>query len=184
MISDDQLSFIRRQLAFYQLNQPDLNDDLVDHFGCVVEELMSGGMPFEKAFEAAFRRISPNGPKEIEKELIYLLTIKRKTMFRKMAYLFGYLSLVLITCGTFFVPFFQQKSSPQSSAMGDLIALSGVSVDKDFQLLALSDLAYSAENHTAGDTFWVLGVALFLLTVVPFWFYKSYQKSVLKLQNE
>lgn len=168
----------------HHLDRPDLVDDLVDHFACAIEELMLDGVAFEKAFEVAFRRISPNGPKEIEKELIYLMTIKRKTMFRKTAYIFGYISLILIACGIFFIPFFQENASAQRPAIEHLAAKSGMTMDEDFQLLALSDLAYGPEAHTSGEIFWVLGLALFCLTVVPFWFYKGYQKSMLKLQSE
>lgn len=184
MITDHQLSFIRKQLAFCELDQSGLADDLLDHFGCVIEELMSEGMSFEEAFEVAFGRISPNGPKEIEKELIYLLTIKRKTMFRKTAYVFGYLSLILIACGAFFIPYVQESLAPERPSVEKLAELSGVSINEDFQLLALSDLAHGLDKPSLGETFWVLGLALFLLTVVPFWFYKGYQKSMIKLQSE
>ncbi len=184
MINDDQLSYLRQQLIQGHLHRPDLVDDLVDHFACVIEELMLDGIAFEEAFAVAFRKISPNGPKEIEKDLTYLLTIKRKTMFRKTAYLFGYLSLILILSGLLFVPFFQQNELSDRPSVEKLAAISGVSIDEDFQLLALSDLAQRPVKRSLAEIFWVSGFALFLLTVVPFWFYKGYQKSMLKLQNQ
>lgn len=183
MISDDQLIFVRQQLASYELSEPDLLDDLVDHFCCVVEGHLLDGVTFDEAFDLAFTRISPNGPKEIEKDLIYLLTLKRKTMFRKTAFIAAYLSLILIISGMLFIPFLQNSSPENNESIGHLIALSGISIDDTPQVKSLYDMALQPDGTSLSESFWVLGFALFLLTVVPFWFYKGYQKSILRLQK-
>lgn len=195
MISDDQLIFIRQRLALYKLSEPDLLDDLVDHFCCVVEEHLLEGMAFDQAFDLAFTRISPNGPKEIEKDLVYLLTLKRKTMLRKTAFIAGYLSLILIISGILFIPFFQNSSPEDNTSMDQLAAISGVSMDnlaslsglsigKAPQLRSLQKLALQPDEPSLSESFWMLGFALFLLTVVPFWFYRGYQKSIIRIQKD
>ncbi|MCE7996684.1 MAG: hypothetical protein HEP71_32290 [Roseivirga sp.] len=183
MISDEELYFIRRQLDLHQLEGADLTNDLVDHFCCIVEEQMSEGNTFNEAFDIAFKRISPDGPKEIEKDLIYLLTIKRKIMFKKSAYVFGYISLILVISGILFVPFFQSASVHPSERMDELIALSGMSVNGTPKLQSLFSLSTTPSRPSLSELLWGSGFAVFLLTVVPFWFYKAYQKSILKLQK-
>ena len=90
MISDEQLIQIQGYLMSEGVTDVSLQEDLVDHYSCVIEELMAGGKVFQSAFEEAKCRIAPEGAQELQEDLNYLLTIKKKLMLRKLVFVFGF----------------------------------------------------------------------------------------------
>lgn len=146
MVSDNQLAHIKGYLLNEGVSKFALQDDLTDHFCCVVEEQLEEGIDFEYAFEQARKRITPHGAKEIEEDLNFLLTIKKKIMLRKLVYIFGFIGVFDLLIGA-------------------ALFLPGI-IDK--QLTGLLMMA---------------GILMLMISVIPFWFYQLYKKSVNKLQQ-
>lgn len=95
MVTDDQLFQIQGFLMSEGVSKVGLQDDLADHFCCVIEECMEDAqLDFDEAFRVARERIAPDGPKEIEEDLHYLLTIKKKIMLRKIVFIFGFIGVL------------------------------------------------------------------------------------------
>lgn len=147
IITDDQLFQIQGFLLSEGISEVSLQEDLADHFCCVIEECMvEEKLDFDEAFSEARRRIAPDGAKEIEEDLHYLLTIKKKIMLRKIVFLlgfFGVLNLMLALA--------LNVSGILDAEVSGLIALSGI--------LTLS------------------------VSILPFWFYQMYQRSVHKVKE-
>lgn len=95
-VSDDQLIEIQGYLMSEGVTQVSLQEDLVDHYSCVIEELMSEGKAFQSAFSEAKNRIAPEGAQELQEDLNYLLTIKKKLMLRKLVFVFGFFGMLEI----------------------------------------------------------------------------------------
>ena len=145
-VSDEHLLQIQGYLMSEGVREVSLQEDLVDHYSCVIETLMSEGMRFQPAFEEAKSRIAPEGAGVLQEDLNYLLTIKKKVMLRKLVFVFGFfgaleimLALALSVAGII------------ESDLAGLIAMAGI--------LTLS------------------------VTVLPFWFFQQYKRSVIRLQE-
>lgn len=76
-----------------------LRVELLDHYCCLVEELMDKGQNFDAAFAQAFQTISPNGMAEIEEETFFLLTFNRQTTMKKLLYLSGFVASFCLLAG-------------------------------------------------------------------------------------
>ncbi len=99
IIDEGQVSFIRSYLMGNGVSNQSLQADLLDHFCCVVEEQMESGQSFDISFSKAVDRISPEGPEKIQKDLNYLLTIKKNIMLRKLVYMASYVSVLAVLTG-------------------------------------------------------------------------------------
>ncbi|WP_162417758.1 hypothetical protein [Cyclobacterium roseum] len=102
MISEQQFEIISRAVRHSEIADKALQDDLIDHFCCVVEAEMQSGQSFENAFQAAYAQITPNGFGEIQQETLYLLNYKKRLRLNQCTYLSGYVFALSATLGTFF----------------------------------------------------------------------------------
>lgn len=95
IVTDDQLFQIQGYLMSEGVTGVALQEDLADHFCCVIEEgMQERGLVFESAFEEAKQRIAPEGVEGIQEDLDYLLTIKKKIMLRKVVFVFGFIGML------------------------------------------------------------------------------------------
>ncbi|NAS32383.1 hypothetical protein GTQ40_15470 [Flavobacteriaceae bacterium R38] len=125
MISNLQLAFIKNYLSQEGITKIHLQDDLVDHFSCVIEEYLEEGIHFDEAFKKAKGRITPDGAKKIEDDLNYLLTINNQIMIRKIVFLMGYFSVFLIiTAFALYLPGILDKETSGLIAMGGIFSFS------------------------------------------------------------
>jgi len=146
IIDDIQFSIIREHLLNEGIKNFALQDDLIDHFSCIIEEYLNKGVSFEEALDIAKKRIAPDGVLKIEEDLNYLLTINNQIMIRKIVFLMGYISVFqIITAFALYLPGFIDKEVSGIIAMG--------------------------------------GIFLFSTTVIPFYFYLQYKKSIDKLKE-
>jgi hypothetical protein len=147
MVSDNQLAYIKGYLLNEGVSRLALQDDLTDHFCCVVEEQLEDGIEFEDAFDQARGRITPQGAKEIEEDLNFLLTIKKKIMVRKVVFIFGFIGVL------------------------------------DFLLAAVMGLLPGSTDTELVNLLIMAGILTLMISVVPFWFYQLYKRSINKLQQ-
>ncbi len=99
MIDEGQISFVRGYLIGNGISNHSLQEDLLDHFCCVIEEDMEEGQSFDHSFSKAVERITPDGPEKIQNDLNYLLTIKKNIMLRKLVFMASYLSVLIVLFG-------------------------------------------------------------------------------------
>ena len=146
MVSDDQLFQIQGYLMSEGVTDVGLQEDLVDHFCCLIEGSTEEGESFSQAFEKAKQAIAPVGAGEIQQDLNYLLTIKKKVMLRKVVFVFGFFGVLEIMMAMAFF-----MSGILEAEVSGLLAMAGI--------LTLS------------------------VSVLPYWFYQLYKRSVQNLQQ-
>lgn len=71
MITDDQFSFISKTIKQSGISAKGIQDDLIDHFCCLVEIEMQRGKSFEDAYQLAYQQTTPNGFEEIQFETFF-----------------------------------------------------------------------------------------------------------------
>ncbi len=99
IIDENQVSFVRGYLIGNGVSNLDLQDDLLDHFCCTIEESLEEGRSFDHSFSDAVEKIAPEGPEKIQTDLNYLLTIKKNVMLRKLVFVASYISVLAILMG-------------------------------------------------------------------------------------
>jgi hypothetical protein len=102
MLSESQEEFIKREIDSSSVELATLKDDLFDHFCCSIEIEMKGGKSFEDAYSAVYQVICPNGLKEIERETLFLLNLKKILFMKKFMYSLGLLTTISISLGWLF----------------------------------------------------------------------------------
>jgi hypothetical protein len=84
---DSVLSAIRHEFP----GGSSLEDELLDHFCCFIEEQMADGTGFEESLQKAFQSIAPHGIEEIEEELHLLLNFKPQTIMKRLFYVSAFI---------------------------------------------------------------------------------------------
>lgn len=147
MIEETRLELVRSYLICNGITSQDLQDDLLDHFCCVIEENMEAGKSFDESLSGAIARVTPDGPLEIQNDLNYLLTVKKNIMLRKLVFTTSYISVFIILLGA-------AMRIPQI-------------ISADLALLLT-----------------MVGILLFSVSTVPYFFYSRYMQSVRNLREE
>lgn len=102
MISDEQLSFIKQKIKNSNITSLEIQDDLIDHFCCLVEIEMQRGKIFEEAYQQAYNQTTPNGFEEIQNETYFLLNYKKIILMKQFTYITGFIFAFAATAGAFF----------------------------------------------------------------------------------
>lgn len=101
-LSDELVDIVYRRLRKYALRNGRLEAELLDHYCCYIEEAMGNGADFEDAYKNAVANIAPNGAKEIEFELYYLINFNKQLSMKKLIFLIGFLSVFMVSSGIMF----------------------------------------------------------------------------------
>ncbi len=80
-LSENQILLIQNRLDETQLKYKPLQEELLDHLCCAVEENMAVAMPFQQAVTVAFQRFETGEFEDIERKT--LLSIKNKYLIMK-----------------------------------------------------------------------------------------------------
>jgi hypothetical protein len=102
MITDQQLIFISKKISESAISSKDIQDDLIDHFCCLVEIEMQRGKSFDEAYASAYQQTTPNGFGEIQHESFFLLNHKKIILMKQFTYITGYLFALSTSVGAFF----------------------------------------------------------------------------------
>ena len=101
----DQIHCIQHYVHQNGLTIQEVQEDIVDHLCCIVEEKLGEGIDFEKSFQAAQQIITQNDIKQIQNDTIYFLTIKKHVIMIKAMFITAYASLVFFVSGAFLFAF-------------------------------------------------------------------------------
>ena len=93
MLNEFQIGKIADTVNESAISSVEMKEDLIDHLCCIVEDEMSKGKDFETAYQAAFKRISPNGLDEIQNETVFLFTSKSRKRLDRTLYVSGFIAL-------------------------------------------------------------------------------------------
>jgi len=101
-LSDEQVEYIEQQVNNSQIESKELQEDLIDHFCCVIEDYLDQGKTFEESYNKAYEIVCPNGFDEIYKETLLLLTSNNIIIMKKSMYILGFIATVLLTTSILF----------------------------------------------------------------------------------
>ena len=122
----DELGRIQQYVVQNGLTIPEVQDDVIDHLCCLVEEKAAEGMDFETAFQLAQQLIPQDDIQQIQEDTIYYLTIKNHLTMIKALFITAYVSAVLLLLGIFFSVFGHELQLP--GIVGFAMVLGGASV--------------------------------------------------------
>jgi len=197
-ISEENLKTIRGAIIQSPISRMSMQDDLIDHLCCEVENRMSCGVDFEAAFAHALHRLAPNGLLELEKET-YLLLNKTKITMKKLTYLsgasfsifasvgilfkilhwlganelliFGFGGLLLVFTPLLLVTHYKQSSRSGFEARRNWVGM--------ISLVLFSTGAVLKVLHLAGaNEALLLGTTLFSFGFLPMTFLKMYRQAI------
>jgi hypothetical protein len=98
-LTEKQIDYITQVVNESTIQSEAMKEDLIDHFCCAIEADMQKGASFETAYNKAYYYICPDGFDEIQRETIFLLTLKNIQKMKKLLYFSGYLSAIGMTTG-------------------------------------------------------------------------------------
>lgn len=95
------LELITADVSRADISFSHLKYDLIDHICCDLENEMSHGLPFEKAYEMVKKRIGLRGLQQIQEDTLSLIDKKYRIMKNTMK-IFGVISTILMSFGALF----------------------------------------------------------------------------------
>jgi len=104
-LNDNQVTLILDRIIADGVTDTNLQNDLLDHYCCFIEERLSVGDDFESVYKIAFQNITPNGMHEIQQELYFILNFNKQTIMKRIIYLFGFLTVFFISTSILFKTF-------------------------------------------------------------------------------
>lgn len=194
MISIQQTESLKEFLRAERLTDESLIDDLVDHLSCEIESRLEiEQISFEEAFEQAKQKTLPNEPLQVQKDLEFLTTKTQNIMIKKIAFIGGYFSVV---CLCLSILFFGQSLLGSKKSQLKIKA-----VEVEFQQanrtlsnqkqrdefnnkmtdLYTMNILQSSKKFEQAELFFIIAVALFIGSYLPYRFYAGFQKSQLEL---
>lgn len=101
-LSQDQVDFIAEDIRRRGIFLRGLQDDLLDHICCLIENNLGNAMDFRTAYEEVLKDFGENGLQEIQDETTYLLTHKYHDTMRKFMFGSGLTAVVSLVSGAVF----------------------------------------------------------------------------------
>jgi len=141
-LNDDQVIIILDQIVADGVTDSDLQNELLDHYCCFIEEILLTGADFESAYKIAFEAITPNGMHEIQEELHFILNHKQQTIMKRTIYLSGFLTVFCIS--TFIM--FKTMHWPGASILFLISFLLVIAT----AIILFSNSIKQRKSHTAG----------------------------------
>ncbi len=101
-VTDEQVDFILNDIKAHGVILEDLQDNLIDHMCCIIEEELPEGGDFYKFYESILPRFFKQNLKELQEETDNLLTFKHYYAMKKTLNISGISSALLILIGAIF----------------------------------------------------------------------------------
>ena len=99
LLTEQQITLVRADIRHGGVETRDLEEDLLDHICCVMEEEGDEGLPFDELYHQIKQEIFPGGYREIQETTNYLLSLKHMTMKKSMN-IFGMVGSGLLLVGS------------------------------------------------------------------------------------
>jgi hypothetical protein len=98
-LSEEQVNYIRADIKRRGIEIESLQEDLLDHICCIMEERMQENANFETVYSSVIKTFYKTELKEIETETIILLTNKNYYTMKKSMIVSGIFSAVVLSLG-------------------------------------------------------------------------------------
>ena len=101
-LADEQVDFIREDIRRRGVFTESLQEDLLDHLCCYIEEQEQDGRPFEEVYRQAVVAFGQNGLQQVQDETLFLINNKHLTTMKKLMYISGAFASITLIAGAFF----------------------------------------------------------------------------------
>ncbi len=101
-LSDEQVDYILNDISARGIKMEDLQDNLLDHVCCIIEQNLEDGGAFEAFYQSTIARFYKKDLAEIEEETQLLLTFKNYYAMRKVMIRAGVVSVCAFALGSLF----------------------------------------------------------------------------------
>lgn len=101
-LADEQIDFIAEDIRRRGVFSASLQEDLLDHICCYIEEQPDDERPFAEIYRQALKAFGHNGLQAVQDETLYLINQPYLTKMKKFAYITGGLSSLFIIGGALF----------------------------------------------------------------------------------
>lgn len=100
-LTDEQIDFIADDIRIRGVFTQSLQEDLLDHICCFIEE-QDDERPFEEVYRRALDAFGQQGLQGIQDETLFLINQPYQNAMKKFAYITGALASILLITGAFF----------------------------------------------------------------------------------
>ena len=101
-LTDDQVETIRTYIGQSGIQLKSLQEDVLDHLCCVMENSKDVDKSFEQRLKEAIDDLAPKGLHNLEHETLFLLNSKKLLNMKKLMYLVGLGSSIALAMGLCF----------------------------------------------------------------------------------
>jgi hypothetical protein len=101
-LSDEQIEFILNDIRNKGISMEDLQEDLLDHICCLIEEQLKEGDDFETGYNTIIKQFYKKNLYEIEEETMLLLRFKNYYTMKKLMIISGMISVAAFVFGSIF----------------------------------------------------------------------------------
>src|SRR5690349_19902520 len=98
-LTHEQVELIRGHIRQSGIQLQSLEDDVLDHVCCVLENENDLNVNFQKRLLDAINDLAPEGLHKLEKETVFLLNSKKLIYMKKLMYLVGLGSSIALAMG-------------------------------------------------------------------------------------
>ncbi len=200
-LSDEQIDFIADDIRIRGVFTQSLQEDLLDHICCFIEE-QDDERPFEEIYRRALDAFGQQGLQGIQDETLYLVNRPYLTKMKKIAYLSGGLSAtalvlgalfkvqhwpganVMLISGTllmtfFFIPyFFYTQFTEQTEKKGKVISTLGL-----ITAVLMATGAFFKLMHWPGATILIIAFTFFFLIFLPLYIINGARNPLTRLSS-
>jgi hypothetical protein len=101
-LTDRQTEQIWLDLSAEGMRDTRLKAEVLDHFCCRIEELMTEGLSFDQAYQMARTAITPQGAGDIQAEDQFMIALSKQKPMKQFFYLSAFLATFLLMSGFLF----------------------------------------------------------------------------------
>ena len=200
-LTDEQIDFIAEDIRNRGISLKSLEDDLLDHICCFIEQT-DDQRPFEQVYLKALEAFGHNGLQQIQDETLFLINQPYFNKMKKIAYITGtFASMalvmgslfkiqhwpganVLLIAGTLvltflFVPyFFYTQFKEQTEKKGRVVSIIGL-----IAAFLLCNGAFFKIMHWPGAAFMIVGFGFFFLIFLPLYMMNGLRNPATRLAS-
>ena len=101
-LTDEQIDFMAEDILTRGVFSPALQEDLLDHICCFIEEQPDDDRTFEEIYQQAVNAFGQNGLQEVQDETLFLINQPYFSTMKKIAYFSGTLASISLISGALF----------------------------------------------------------------------------------
>jgi len=204
-LSDQQVDYVLADIQRRGVKMEDLQNNLLDHVCCMLENSMQAGDEFEKKYEQTIQTFFRKELSEIEDETIHLLTYKNYYAMKKALMITGTFSVCSFIMGTFFktmhwpganvllvsgiaslsflfLPLFFLVKTKESGSIREKIVFAAGTILGLLYCMAVLSLIMHWKIGKPG-TLWIVTCAFAFFVFVPLYFFSGIRKPEKKLNT-